>query len=210
MKQTIRTGFRGGVLGVIAGLIMAVPAQAGPPWISVEYPANGIDRLTRGAIALVHTYHHETVAAFPLKGTAEGIVDGKRVSLPLEFSRTSRDGVWAVRGDIPDEGTWVLVVTATDGANGARASALIALGPERDEVSLVKVPRTREGNWPRPAKSSDVDAMLELASAVNESIEAVDSRMRVVTIIRNAAIGTLVVLPFGLVMWRRRDWSEVV
>ena len=70
---------------------------AGPPWISIEYPVNPFDRTTRGAHLLVHAYYHGTPVAYPVSGTAEGIVNGERRTMTLRFETTSRTGVYALR-----------------------------------------------------------------------------------------------------------------
>ena len=74
-------------LSVVAALsALATPAFAGPPWISAEFPANPHETATRGAFLLVHTYHHGTPTEFPLTGTAEGMVNGRRQSMRLTRS----------------------------------------------------------------------------------------------------------------------------
>ena len=56
----------------------SVSSVFGPPWISIEYPANPFDRSSRGAYLYVHTFHHDDAVEATLTGTAEGIVDGTR------------------------------------------------------------------------------------------------------------------------------------
>lgn len=148
-------------------LLSTAPAWAGPPWISVEYPPNPHDPASRGALVLVHAYHHQHAMPFPVSATAEGLVNGERRSVPLRVAETSRGGVYAVRGDVPGEGAWVLVVNMTDTEARVRASALVALGPDR-EVTAVEVPHREEGRWwiPRAATDGDVDAMLRTAVAM--------------------------------------------
>ena len=67
----------------------AGPALAGPPWISVELPANPLDPTTRDAFLVVHTYHHAQVMLAPVTGRAIGVVDGQRRTIELTFTRTS-------------------------------------------------------------------------------------------------------------------------
>jgi hypothetical protein len=43
-------------------------AHAGPPWISIELPANPYDRATKGAFLVVHAFHHGTPVGFPVSG----------------------------------------------------------------------------------------------------------------------------------------------
>lgn len=103
------------------------PAPVGAPWISMEIPANPLDQTTRGAAFLVHAYYHENPARFPAVGTAEGLVDGKRQSIPLEFTETSRPGVYAVKQQWPSEGHWVLAIGLNAGGEGP--SLMVQLGP---------------------------------------------------------------------------------
>ncbi|MFQ5889540.1 MAG: hypothetical protein ACE5JR_05755 [Gemmatimonadota bacterium] len=98
----------------------------GPPWISMEIPANPLDPTTRGAAFLVHAYHHARSAGLPLAGTAEGIVDGERRSVELDFTETSRPGVYAVKAVWPEVGSWVLKIRVEGRAD---ATLLVELGP---------------------------------------------------------------------------------
>lgn len=102
-------------------------ASVGPPWMSLEFPANPLDPTTRGAALVVHTFHHGTPIFFDIRGTAEGLVDGERRSIELEFDQTSRTGVYAVKQQWPAEGSWVLAITT---AGSADASLIVKLGPD--------------------------------------------------------------------------------
>lgn len=100
-------------------------APAGPPWISLELPANPLDPATRDAAFLIHAYHHGDPAGLPINGTAEGIVNGERRSLPLEFARTSRPSIYALDQVWPNEGHWVLTINI--GEHGT-AALFVELG----------------------------------------------------------------------------------
>jgi hypothetical protein len=157
MQHSIRRAL---TLAAIAAAGLAAPALAGPPWISIELPANPYDAASRGAFLLVHAFHHGTPVAFPVAGTAEGIVNGERRSVKLEFAKTSRDGVFALRKMWPSEGTWTLVITVTQGP-GDGATAVVELGADGSVVSI-KVPTTRQGDRTVPARvaMADIDAGL--------------------------------------------------
>jgi hypothetical protein len=133
----------------------------GPPWISIEYPANPLDASTRGALLLVHAFHHGTPMDFPVTGTAEGLVDGERKSVSLEFTRTSRPGVYALRKQWPAQGTWSLVITVSQAQNDV-AQALVEIG-RGGEVASVRVPTEahREGAFPRRVTSAEVETSLK-------------------------------------------------
>lgn len=156
----------GRAAGLAAMLLLTITATAlaGPPWLSIELPANPYDRLTRGAIALVRTYHHGGPIQLQVRATAEGLIDGERVSLPLELVATGATGLYALRGDIPARGAWVLIVHG--GAEGEGVTAIVDLGPA-GAVRAVEVP-TRGENPPVPREvtGQEIDARLRsLASA---------------------------------------------
>lgn len=153
-----------GLAAALAALV-ATPALAGPPWISIELPVNPYDQSMRGAFLLVHAFHHGTPVGYIVTGTAEGIVSGERRSIKLEFTETSRDGVYALKRMWPADGVWTLVIKANQGPDDA-ATAVIELGPE-GEVASVRVPMMQRGAWtvPAPVSLGDIDAALRARAA---------------------------------------------
>jgi hypothetical protein len=137
------------------------PAPVGPPWISIEYPVNPYDQATRDAFLVVHAFHHGTPMAFPVSGTAEGIVNGQRRTITLEFGTTSRTGAFALKKQWPDQGTWTLVIGVMQGPED-RVTALVDLATD-GQVARVTVPTRKEGTWVVPAKvaMTDVEAGLK-------------------------------------------------
>ena len=134
--------------------------SAGPPWISIEYPPSPYDPATRDAFLLVHAYHHGTPADFPVSGTAEGVVDGKRRTIALQFQRTSRPGVFALRRQWPGGGRWVLSLGVHQG--DFVAGALVRLGAD-GRVAAVDVPVRRsgaDGSIPRAIGAAEIEAAL--------------------------------------------------
>ena len=147
-------------LSLVAVLAMT-PARVGPPWISIEYPPSPFDATTRDAFLLVHAFHHGTPMNFPVAGKAEGIVSGKRRSIELDFTRTSRQGVYALKKQWPADGNWVLAIDVTQ-EGGSKAGALVELSTAGDVVKVsVPTNRNREG-WaiPRAITSAEIDAAL--------------------------------------------------
>ena len=132
----------------------------GPPWISIEYPANPHDPASRGALLVVNTFHHGTPMDFAINGTAEGVVNGARRSQKLEFRRTTRSGVYALHRQWPAEGTWVLVIS-THRSPDDGATALVALARD-GAVASVEVPSRQQDGWtvPRAVTKAEIDALL--------------------------------------------------
>jgi hypothetical protein len=135
-------------------------ALAGPPWISIELPANPYDRATRGAFLVVHAFHHGTPVGFPVVGKAEGIVNGQRKSVELKFDRGERDGTYVLRNNWGKEGEWTLVITVTQGESDG-ATALVQVSGAR--VIAVDVPTEQRGEWmiPKKVTLADVEATLK-------------------------------------------------
>src|SRR5207249_633955 len=92
----------------------------------------------QGAFLLVHAFHHQTPVGFPIEGTAEGMVNGERRSVKLEFSETSRDGVYALKRTWATDGVWTLVIRVNPGNEGT-ATAVVEIGAD-GEVASVRVP----------------------------------------------------------------------
>jgi hypothetical protein len=145
-----------------AALVAAMPARFGPPWISIESPANPHDRATRGAVLVAHTYHHGTPLHQGVTGTAEGLVNGQRRGVRLAFTQLAQPGAYALHRQWPTEGRWALVITTGGGDGGAGgASALVRLDAA-GQVASVTVPTRRQNGWeiPRTVTAAEVDALL--------------------------------------------------
>ena len=156
-------------LALLAGLtaIVTTVAVAGPPWIAIEYPANPHDPGTRGALLTVRTYHHGELISYQLTGTAEGIVNGRRQTMPLDIRRLTQAGMYAVRWQKPAQGSWMLVITSSQ--NGSFAATALVTIDSGGGVASVSVPSgtIENGRWrvPRRVASAEIDAMLKNAAA---------------------------------------------
>ena len=154
------------LVSVLTVIISAV-AIAGPPWIAIEYPVNPHDAGTRGALLTVRTYHHGELMSYEVTGTAEGIVDGRRQSMPLDIRRLTQVGMYAVRWQKPAQGTWMLVITSKQ--NGSHAATALVTIDSQGQVAEVTVPSDpiENGRWrvPRKVAGAEVDAMLKTNAA---------------------------------------------
>lgn len=155
------------LLGALAAALLTSSAAPdasslakGPPWVSIEHPVNPYDATTRDAFLLVHAFHHGTPMAFPVSGTAEGLVNGARRSVPLRFRATSRTGVYALGNQWGDQGTWTLVIGVAQGPED-RVTALVEVATT-GQVAKVTVPTRRQDGYvvPAPVAMADVEAGL--------------------------------------------------
>jgi hypothetical protein len=128
-----------------------------PPWISIESPVNPYDPSARGALLLVHATFREGASRLSdVTGSAEGIVNGARKSIPLRFENTDRPNIYALRPQWPAEGRWVLRIALRS------TTALVAVDAS-GRVASIEVPTERNGNGdvvPRAVTARDVDSLL--------------------------------------------------
>ncbi len=133
----------------------AATAVAGPPFLTVEFrPVGGDVLLVRG----VHGGQPLTTAP---QGTAEGLLDGRRMSVPLRFEFRRDIQAFALARTWPEGGTWVLTMSVA----GDHAGAGVVVGFDRQgEPAFVRFPRRVTGET-RPAAAAEVDAMLRALDA---------------------------------------------
>lgn len=131
-----------------------------PPWISVESPVNPYDPAMRGVAMLVHVAYREGIAKLgDVSGTAEGIVEGRRRTVPLRFDATAQPGTFALRSQWPTDGTWLVRISV---ANTTAIVTLDAAG----RVASIQVPtRLSSGlQLPRPISPAEIDSTLAVAA----------------------------------------------
>ena len=162
MKRMLLHSF---ALATVLTVAASTPALAGPPWISIEYPANPFDATSRGAFLTVRTYHHRDFQSMTVTGTAEGVVDGKRQSMRLDIRPGSQPGMYVVRWQRPAPGRWVLVING-----GQEATAVVEISPSGGVAGVTVPTRAIGGGWisPRAVATAEIDALLQgraLASA---------------------------------------------
>ncbi len=99
MKQFLRW--------VAAPILFAAPVFAGGFWLTLERPANESDAAAVVRVIGCHNPQDAQVA-----GTAEGLVRGKRASVPIKLRSTGRTGVYEIERPTLEPGAWVFAVTA--------------------------------------------------------------------------------------------------
>lgn len=184
------------VLAAVTALstALATPAFAGGPWISIETPVNPMNPAFSKAYCIVRVYHHSNAAFYPVRATAEGIVDGQRKSVVLTLTETASPGVYAVNWTPEKEGTWILVMSAGEKKEYHNVSVVVGIG-KNGQIASAQVPMKSDGSsrYPLNVQANDIDRMLKEQLAANT-----DSSPRI-----PFALGALALVPFAL--RRRRD-----
>lgn len=170
--------------------LAAAPLHAGPPWISIELPANPLNPTTRGMFLLVRSYHHGNAMQMPLTGSATGLVDGKRQTITLSFERTNMPGVHALRKTWPSEGAWVLALNV-GGKEGP--TALVGIGAD-GRVHSVDVPTQSEGRntWGREVTEKDIEDALRQVASAGTPVPPARANLAGMAILLPAALGIAV------------------
>ena len=135
---------------------------AGGFQLAVEAPASGYTHV-KGAVLLVRTYGCHTPADANVTATAEGIVNGRRISVPLEL-KADETGVYALTQQWQSEGTWILSFTGTYGGRTATVFVDLADGGKvhpdtRIEAGYNKGTHARATN--RKPTSDDIESALK-------------------------------------------------
>ena len=182
------------VPALLALTLAAAPLHAGPPWISIELPANPLNATTRGMFLLVRSYHHGDAMQMPVTGTATGLVKGKRQMVTLTFERTNMPGVYALRKSWPSDGAWVLAMNV-GGREGP--TALVGVGSD-GRVHSVDVPTQTEGRntWGREVTEKDIDDALREVASIGAPQEADRAGL--------AGLALLLPITLGVAALRRR------
>jgi hypothetical protein len=167
MRRTVPALTTALLFATMLSAAVTSPAHAGPPWVSIELPANPLNSTTRGMYLLVRSYHHADAIVMPVTGTATGMVDGARRQIRLTFERTNMPGVYGLRQSWP-AGTWVLAITVA-GEEGP--TALVSIAAD-GQVHGVNVPtQTRNGTtFGRKVTQKDVDAALSAVAALDQPV----------------------------------------
>jgi hypothetical protein len=94
----------------LVGLVAGSAAWAGGFYTDVDAPTAKSGPM-KDALVVVHSGGCVKPNAITVSATAEGLVDGKRKSLPLRVVRL-KPGTFAVKGSVPTEGTWILALNS--------------------------------------------------------------------------------------------------
>lgn len=124
--------------------------------LGIGNPIAGNSPQTKGALFVVRVEGCAEPAKARMTAAAEGLVSGKRQSIPLTLSRLPTPGVYAVARRWSDGGAWV--VNLTGECRQLTAGAVVPIGPTGFLRDVSKF-------FPRPATQAEVDASLQALAA---------------------------------------------
>ena len=133
----------------LRGLVVA--GIAGGFWLQVGNPDASPEARKLNAVLTLKAAGCSDPAHAKLSGTAVGIVNGQRKTIPLQINALSEPGMFAIAQQWPKEGKWVLQI---EGASDGRVtSTLVNAGPEGVDRLHAKMEM-------KPVAERDIDAML--------------------------------------------------
>jgi len=143
------------LIALFVVLTLAAPAiagtmfrlEVGPP-IAAGTGTPVTKQLKKNVVFVVRPLVCDNVAAVQIRGTAEGLVNGMRQSIPLSlFPVNEAQGVYAVQQQWSDVGRWVVQLNGTCPSSKASASTLVPMnGPTfiRAKTLVLTEPATRQ------------------------------------------------------------------
>ena len=158
IKKSIGIGVY--LLAAAFTLSSASAAFAGGFRINIEAPVSSDAELS-GASLLIRTDGCHQPWDAEVSATAEGVVNGKRQSIKLALTRTSR-GVYAIKKQWASKGVWVVAITGH--YNGITSSALVEMG-SNGTVRITRDNRVAARTVQRTLTSQDIDAALNNLSS---------------------------------------------
>ena len=122
-----------------AGFSLAI----GPPVAA----GAGVKLIKKSSVSFaVRMEECEDLGKAQISGTAEGLVNGSRLSTPIMLAPVGAPGVYLVEDTWSNEGTWVVNLSATCGS--AKAGAIVAMGRQTFVRESSKF-------YPRPATAAE-------------------------------------------------------
>lgn len=108
-------------------LAIGSPFAASSPGTETSGGASQRVFKVKDAVLAVRTENCAEPAKAQITGTAEGLVNGVRQSVPLKLISGAAAGTYLVSREWPPQGAWIVNLSGVCG--GAKAGALIPIGP---------------------------------------------------------------------------------
>jgi hypothetical protein len=102
------------LFAVFTAGVTAVPVIAGALTLQADDVRSNPEAVAKKAVFAAHITACLSPEKTMVSATAEGIVNGKHMTIPLSVIRLSAPGAFAVAREWPHAGTWVVTMIATN------------------------------------------------------------------------------------------------
>lgn len=126
------------VFGLVAAIASAAVLMAGGFALEIGRPSANPEAQTQHAVLIVRSYACSHPEKTSITAKAEGIVNGKRETVPLKLIPLGSPGTYVVRRQWPAEGRWVVTLSATNSAFGWQPSVLVSVNGDSANFASVK------------------------------------------------------------------------
>jgi hypothetical protein len=101
-------------MAAIAACLSVAPVFAGALVLEVGSPAGNPEATAKSAVVVARVTACKSPEKSSVTATAEGVVHGKRQSIPLKVIYLATPGTFAVAREWPKEGTWAVKMVLTN------------------------------------------------------------------------------------------------
>ena len=128
VRSLVSAGAAVALLAVAAHAGTMFRLEIGPPVAAGFTKSKDLKKFDKKVVLAVRALVCEDLANVQMTGTAEGVVNGSRRSVPLTLAEVDKAGaIYAVQYEWPDTGAWVLHLKGTCAKPKAEASTLVPM-----------------------------------------------------------------------------------
>jgi hypothetical protein len=110
---------------LLIAIFVTAPVFAGALTLQVDELKTNPEAMSKNAVVAAHITACHSPEKTEVTATAEGIVNGKRQTIPLKVIHLSEPGAFAVAHQWPREGTWTVKMIATNPAYKDYATSIV-------------------------------------------------------------------------------------
>ncbi len=146
------------LLSLAAALATGASLLAGGFLLQVGNPSANPEAKAQHAVLVVRGYACTNPEKVTVTATAEGIVNGKRETIPLKLTTLSAQGTYALTRQWPEEGEWVIALVGSNPKYQWQPASIVhVVGDTADFTSV------RQLN--HPPSATEVEAALHTTVA---------------------------------------------
>jgi hypothetical protein len=143
---------------VLTASLMAAPAFAGALMLDVGAAKTNPEALRKNAVFVARTAACKSPEKTIVTAAAEGVIAGKRQTIPLRVTSLAEPGAYAVSQQWPHEGIWAVKIVATNPDYGDYSTGIVV--PVRNE----QFSRAAAKQFSHAPTAGEVDAVLKQAT----------------------------------------------
>jgi hypothetical protein len=142
-------------------LATAISLLAGGFALQIGKPSANPEAQAKNALLAVRGYACGAPEKTTISAVAEGIVDGKRKSIPLKLIPLSGESTYALTRQWPAEGKWVITLVEANPRFQSQPSAIVKV--DKNAVDWAGITQ-----FPRPPSAQEVDLALNTTSLASK------------------------------------------